>query len=153
MSNFKSETSKRIYETSIEDGMPEFIADCLVGQSKHETNNYKHKFPKLYKSYFGYSYNPKSKWQIKGGGSVADNNVKIAKYNSIEDSVHEITDWIKRRQKEGKFPADLSKIKTAFDYAKLLQDCGYYQGWKQYTKEENLKFYANGIQKGINDLE
>lgn len=152
MDNFKSETSKRIYETAIADGMPEFIAACLVGQSKHETNNYKSKFVKNYNSYFGYSYNKKSVWQMPKGGTNADNGVPIANYRSLEDSVHEVASWIKRRQKEGRFPKDLTTIKTAFEYAKFLQDCGYYQGWKKYTKEENLGFYANGIQKGMNGV-
>ena len=138
-----------IYKTALADGMPDNIARFLVGQAYHESGNFKSKFAVKYNSVFGYSYNPFSKWQKKVPGTLADNNVPIASYATIEDSVHELTSWIKRRQKEGKFPKDLLTIETPYDYAKLLQNCGYFQGWKKYTKEQNLMFYAKGIEKGM----
>lgn len=49
-----------------------------------------------------------------------------AKYNSIEDSVHEITQWIRRRQADGSFPSNLSVIQTPEDYAYYLKNAGYY---------------------------
>lgn len=152
MSNFKSKTSQRIYNTAIADGMPEFIADCLVGQSIFETNYYRNKHTKESNAYFSYSYYPKSKWQVPGGGSIADNKVKVAKYKSLEDSVHEMTDWIKRRQKDGKFPKDLNEIKTIDDYAKLMQDAHFFMGWQKYTPEQNLELYTEGIKQGIDNL-
>ncbi len=152
MSNFTSLTSQRIYNTSIADSMPEFIADCLVGQSKFETANYTNKHCKESNAYFSYMYYPQSKWQVPGGGSIADNHAKVAKYKCLEDSVHEMTSWIKRRQNTGKFPKDLNEIKTVNQYAKLLQDTGFFQGWANHTKEQNLLDYSNGIQKGIDNL-
>lgn len=148
---FKLPQSQKIYDTAISDGMPELLSRFLVGQAKHESGNYKSKFAKNYNSYFGYSYNKKSVWQMPKGGTNADNGVPIASYRSIEDSTHEVTHWIKRRQKEGRFPKDLGTITTPMQYAKLLQDCGYYQGWKKYTKEENLNFYAKGIENGMKE--
>lgn len=160
--NFQSETSQRIYTTAINpyfrpgspntpiQGVPDFIAKCLVGQSKFETADYHNSFiPE--RCYFSYSYTPKSVWQIPGGGKVADNHVPVAKYSSLEDSVHEMTDWLYRRQKDGKFPANLNTITSALQYATLLQQCGFFQGWSKYTHSQNLHFYANGIQKGIDD--
>ena len=140
---------EQIYKTALSDGMPDNIARFLVGQARHESGNFLSKFAIKYNSVFGYSYNPFSKWQKKVSGSLADNKWPIANYATIEDSTHELTSWIKRRQKDGKFPKDLTTISTPMDYAKLLQNCGYFQGWKKYTKEQNLKFYADGIAKGM----
>ena len=162
--NFKSATSQRIYTTAINpyhrpgtptiklSGVPDFIARCLVGQSKFETNNYTNSFVAEEKCYFSYMYSPQSIWQIPGGGKVADNHAKIAKYNSLEDSVHEMQDWIKRRQANGQFPHDLNEIKTVLQYATLLQKTGFFQGWKKYTSQQNLNFYSMGIQRGIDNL-
>lgn len=142
------ELRELIYKTAIEDGMPDDLAKLLVGQSYHETGKWTSKFVTKYNSLFGYSYNKDSRWQVPGG-SLADNKVPIAAYRTPEDSVHEITGWIKRRVKDGRFPKDLSTIKTPLQYATLLQNCGYFQGWAKYSKEQNLKFYADGIEKGL----
>lgn len=147
---FTNPISQLIYQTALDDGMPETLAKLLVGQSKHETGHFTSKFVLKYNSLFGYSYNQGSKWQVPGG-SLADNKVPIASYKTKEDSVHEITSWIKRRQKDGRFPKDLTTIQTPLQYATLLQNCGYFQGWAKYTKEQNLKFYADGIEKGVSD--
>lgn len=140
-------TSERIYRTAVKDGMPELLASFIVGQSKFETNKYHNKHCQLHLAYFSYMYDPKSKWQVKGGGSIADNGAPVAKYASLENSVHEMTDWIKRRQREKKFPADLNTITDPEQYSHLLYNCGFFQGWKQYTPEQNIDFYANGIER------
>lgn len=147
---FTNNISSLIYNTALADGMPESLARLIVGQAKHESGNYKSKFAVKFNSLFGYSYSALSKYQIPGGTN-ADNGVPIANYKTKEDSVHEITSWIKRRVRDGKFPKDLTTITTPLQYATLLQNCGYFQGWKKYTKEENLNFYAKGIEKGLVD--
>jgi uncharacterized FlgJ-related protein len=144
---YSNPISETIYKTALADGMPETLARLLVGQSRHETGKYSSKFVKKYNSLFGYSFDKNSKYQVPGG-SLADNKVPIAAYTTLEDSVHEITDWIKRRQKKGQFPKDLETIKTPLQYATYLQNCGYFQGWAKYTREQNLKFYAQGIAEG-----
>lgn len=145
---FKNDISQRIYTTALAEGMPDLLAQFIVGQSMFEGGGYKHKFAQKFNSPFGYMFDKNSKWQIPGG-SKADNGAPIAAYRSFEDATREITDWIKRRQRRGLFPKDLTTIKTPMDYATLLQNCGYYQGWKKYTKDQNRLFYANGIEKGI----
>lgn len=116
-----------IFSTAIKDGMPQTLAKLLVAQSKVETNNYQHRFFTIGLNAFGYSYVPGAKWQLDRGGPLADNGVPIAQYSSIENSVHEIASWIKRRQAEGKFPANLNEITTPDEYATLLKNAGYYQ--------------------------
>lgn len=118
-------SENKILNTAIADGMPVLLANYIVAQSKHETGNYTSNFFKFYNNAFGYSYAAGSKWQT-GGGTLADNGSPIAKYKSVEDSVHELTDWIKRRQNEGKFPKNLNSINTPDKYVILLKQSGYY---------------------------
>lgn len=113
-------------QTAVNDGMPVTLASFIVAQSKHETGNYSHRFFKVGKNAFGYAYVKGAKWQLPKGGPNADNGIPIAQYASVENSVHELTDWIKRRQKSGKFPKDLTTISTPQQYATLLKNAGYY---------------------------
>lgn len=117
-------------------GVPVDLANLLVSQSKHETNDYTSNLFKKYNNAFGYAYYGGSNYQT-GAGSVADNGQPIAAYSSIEDSVQEIVDWIYRRVKDGKFPADLSVIKTPAQYASYLKNAGYYG--------DTLQNYLNGL--------
>ena len=115
-----------IYETATADGMPDPLAVFIVAQARHETGNYSSRFFTVGNNAFGYSYYPGSKWQLDKGGPLADNGIPIAQYANIQNSVHELTDWIKRRQAQGKFPADLGTITTPEQYAQLLKNAGYY---------------------------
>jgi len=114
-----------IFDTAIDDGMPQQLALFIVAQARHETGNYTSNFFKKYNNAFGYSYFPGSRWQ-SGAGTTADNGLPIAAYTSVDRSVHELTDWIKRRQNEGKFPADLNAILSPEYYSQLLKSSGYY---------------------------
>lgn len=135
-------TEQTIYNTAARDGMPPKLASLIVYQSKHETGGYKHRFFTVGNNAFGYSYNSGSKWQLDKGGPLADNGVSIAQYVRVEDSVHEMTDWIKRRQVQGKFPRDLSTITDENQYAGLLKSAGYYQ--------DSVQNYASGIARYLN---
>lgn len=106
-------------------GVPAVLASLMVAQAAHETGNFTSNFFRNYNNAFGYSYFRGSPYQ-SGSGTLADNGLPIAVYRSVEDSVKEVVDWIYRRQKEGKFPADLGTIRTPEQYAKLLKDAGYY---------------------------
>ena len=141
---FTNPISQRIYLKALSNGMPELLARFITGQAYHESGQYKGKFATKYNSYFGYSFDKNSKWQ-SAPGSLADNGAKIAGYASLEDSVSEMTDWIKRRVKQKRFP-DLGTITTPLMYAQYLYKCGYFQGWKKYTPEQNISFYAKGIE-------
>lgn len=129
-------TEQLIYNTALSDGMPDKVAGFMVAQSKLESGNYKHRFFTIGKNAFGYSADKNSKWQIKPG-SKADNGIPIAQYATIQDSVHEVTSWIKRRQKEGKFPKDLTEITTIDKYGSLLFNARY--------GGRSAKEYINGM--------
>lgn len=141
-------TEQLIYNTAVKDGMPggeNQLASFLVYQSKHETGNYEHRFFAVGHNAFGYSYNKNSKWQLDKGGPLADNGVAIAQYRSVEDSVHEITEWIKRRQAEGKFPKDLKSITTTDQYSTLLKNAGYYGAPLEQYATALKNFFLSGV--------
>jgi hypothetical protein len=122
-------TSKQIqslvYATAFGDGMPDTLANLIVWQSQHETDDYTSNAFKKNSNLFGYKTFAGSKWQT-GAGITSSEGDPYASYATIEDSVHELTSWIKRRQFKGQFPTDLNKIKTPQDYALLLKACGYF---------------------------
>jgi uncharacterized FlgJ-related protein len=125
-----------IYNTAIGAGFPASFALLMIAWSKHETGDFTSKFFKQYNNLFGYSYVPGAAYQ-SGPGTNADNGVPIAAYSSPEMSVRENIAWVKRRQAEGKFPADLGTIKTPDQLATLLKKAGYYQ--------DSLANYAAGL--------
>lgn len=126
-----------IYQTARNDGMPEALAILITAQARHETGNYTSRFYTVGKNAFGYSYVKGAKWQLPTPGPTADNGAPIAQYSSVQNSVHELTDWIKRRQKEGRFPIDLSTIETPEQYGQLLKNADYFGA--------PLNQYVNGI--------
>lgn len=126
-----------IYETALSDGMPETLSLLLVAQARHETDDYTSHFFTDGKNAFGYSYYVGSNWQLSIPGGIADNGKAVAQYSSVQNSVHEITAWIRRRQNEGKFPANLASITTPEQYAELLKNSGYYG--------DTITNYANGL--------
>lgn len=113
---------QRIYITAISEGMPKSLALLIVAQSKHESGNYTSNVFKTCNNLFGY------KWVGQKGASQGIKSTEgdfYARYASVEDSVRELTNWIKRRLKEKKFPA-LDTITNAVQYATALKACGYY---------------------------
>ena len=135
--NFILPYDQTIYDTAVADGIPDTLALFMVAQARHETGNYTSRFFTIGKNAFGYSYVPGAKWQLDLGGPNADNGVPIAQYASVQNSVHELTDWIRRRQAGGIFPQNLSNITTPQEYARLLKAAGYYQ--------DTLQNYTNGL--------
>jgi uncharacterized FlgJ-related protein len=123
-----------IYSTAIADGMPDLLAQLIAAQAAHETGNFTSNVFKSCNNAFGYKYVGQS---IASPCTKSPELNSYAGYASVEDSVHEITGWIKRRQKAGTFPSDLETIKDPDQYAQLLKDTGYYG-----DTESN---YANGV--------
>jgi uncharacterized FlgJ-related protein len=124
-------TDKLIFDAARADGMPVILSNLIVAQSKHETTDVKKKQPYTSNAFvknnnaFGYKAVKGAKWQL-GPGITSSEKDPYANYASVENSVHELTDWIKRRQKQGKFPSDLNTITEPVQYANLLKACGYF---------------------------
>lgn len=116
--------AERIYTKALADGMPQFLASCIVLQSAHETAGWTSNVFKSCNNINGYKWvGQKTALGPCTGSPEGDN---YARYASIEDSVFEQTQWIKRRQREGKFPADLNTITSLDQYAQLLKNTGWY---------------------------
>jgi flagellum-specific peptidoglycan hydrolase FlgJ len=116
--------SQIVYTTAISDGMPALLAQFIASQSAHETNGYTSNVFQNCSNCFGYKWVGQSSAQGPCTNSPEGN--RYASYNSIEQSVHEMTAWIKRRQKEGKFPTDLHDVISLDQYAQLLKNSGFY---------------------------
>lgn len=126
---------ERIYNQAIADGMPPVLATLIVAQAKHETGDYtSHAFTSCLNC-FGYKWVNQS--TAAGPCIISSEGDAFAKYTSVEQSTHELTAWIRRRQRAGIFPADLSTIATAEAYATLLKNAGYYG--------DTLENYTNAL--------
>lgn len=115
---------QRIYSKALALGMPQFIGTCIVLQSAHETAGFTSNVFKSCNNLNGYKWVGQK--TALGPCLKSPENDFYAKYATIEDSVNEIVQWIKRRQKEGKFPADLNNITSLDQYAQLLKNSGWY---------------------------
>ena len=129
-----------IYNTCREYKLPDLLCKLIVAQAKHETANYTSSIFKKNNNLFGYKWVGQS-IATKGSPAPANEGDYYAKYKTAKDSVIEIIKWILRRQKEGKFPADLSTIKTPGQYAELLKRSGYYG--------DKLSTYTNSLTKWL----
>lgn len=132
----------RIYNTALADGMPQFLATCIVLQCAHETAGFTSNVFKTCNNLNGYKWVGQS--TALGPCLKSPEGDFYAKYATIEDSVHELTKWIKRRQNEGKFPANLNSITTVDQYAQLLKNSGWYgDTLANYVK--GLYYWSNKI--------
>ena len=120
-------------------GLPDALASLLVAQANHETGRFSSNIFIQGNNAFGYTHVPGGRYQLPEPGRIADNGQPAAKYANVEDSVREIVDWIYRRVKEGKFPANLDSIQTPAQYAQLLKNAGYYG--------DTLSNYQRGLQQ------
>jgi len=116
--------ASRIYAKAYADGMPALLASFIVYQAAHETANFSSNVFLSCNNINGYKWIGQS--TAAGPCLRSPEGDYYAKYNSIEDSVHEQTLWIRRRQAEGKFPANLNDITSIEQYAQLLKNCDWY---------------------------
>lgn len=128
--------SDQVIDVAMRNDIPSQLSKLMACQSAVETYNFSSNAFNQNNNGFGYKYFEKSSHQ-KGKGIHSSESDFYADYATFQDSIEEICSWIKRRQKELKFPGDLTKIQTGEDYAHLLKDCDYFG-----AKESD---YANGI--------
>lgn len=126
---------QRIYNKALSLGMPQFVATCIVLQAAHETAGFTSNVFKSCNNLNGYKWVGQS--TALGPCLKSPEGDFYAKYATIEDSVTELVAWIKRRQKDGKFPADLNTITSLNQYAELLKNSGWYG--------DTVYNYVNGL--------
>lgn len=127
-----------IYNIARASGFPDNFSRLLVAQCRHESayKGIPYNSPVFLanNNFNGYKFVGQ---KIAKKGSLSPEGDYYAKYAKVEDSAKELINWIKRRQLEKKFPADLSTINTPAKYAELLKNAGYYG--------DNVKNYTNGL--------
>lgn len=114
-----------IFQRLVGKGFPDQFSRLATAQSGHETAGWTSNVYRTDNNAFGYGYT---------GSAYQD-------YDSVESSVDDFADYVKRKVDQGKFPA-LTEIKTATDWADLLHNAGYYT-----DLEAN---YASGIARYFN---
>lgn len=135
-----------IYNTLRGDGIPDPLASFVVAQARHETGNFTSNVFLQCNNAFGYKavYGALECSQAPEGGSY--------EYypGGVQDSAHEISRYLYRRQADGSFPS-LSSITTLEQYASLLKSVGYY-GASLYEYQSGLarwfKQYGSAIGLG-----
>lgn len=121
--------------------MPMQLSKLIACQSAFETNNWTNNNFIKNNNGFGYKQVIGGRFQLAKGGIHSTESDNYAAYATFEDSIKEICAWIKRRQKEGKFPSDLVTIQFPENYAYLLKSCGYYGGLEtDYVKGIEMYF-------------
>lgn len=130
----------QIKQIAIADGMPVRLSELIASQAAHETANFTSKVFVQNNNAFGYKYVKGAIWQ-DGAGRTSTEGDPYARYSSLANSVHELTAWINRRLKEGRFPP-LEAIDNPSQYAIALKDCGYYG--------DTITVYKNGLASALN---
>jgi uncharacterized FlgJ-related protein len=115
-------TEEKVYKAAIDLDVPKSLALLIVAQSKHETGGYTSNAFHKDNNLFGYKYVGQ---KIATPGIKSSESDHYAHYTSVEDSVLELVNWIKRRITEGRFPS-MCNIKTKEHYASLLKAAGYF---------------------------
>lgn len=118
-----------IIDTARGQGMPQRLSELILAQAKHESGNFTSPVYKDCRNAFGYS--------AYAGQNSCPGHSFYKLYPNLQESVKELTGWIKRRQAEGKFPANLETITTPEQYAALLKQSNYY--------EDSVTNYSNGL--------
>ena len=126
-----------VYNEARAGGMPPALSNLIVAQARHETGDFTSSVFRTCQNAFGYKAvfdAPKCLMSPEG-----NNYENYSGSGGLAASTRELVAWIRRRQTDGKFPADLSRITTAEDYASLLKNAGYFG--------DSLSTYANGLKR------
>lgn len=130
-----------ILTTATNTGIPRTLAQLIIAQAKHETNNFTSKVFTENTNAFGYKHIEGGRFQMQAGRRSPEGN-QYAHYSTLENSTRELIAWIHRRLVERKFP-QLDTITTPTQYAALLKKCGYYT--------DRTSTYATGLKKWFNN--
>ncbi len=122
----KREYYDEVVSVALANGIPLVLAQLMGCQSAFETANFTSNAFIHGNNGFGYKFFSGSKWQ-KGKSIHSTESDFYANYETFDNSILEVVNWIKRRLKDKQFPP-LETIVTPENYAILLKGCGYYGG-------------------------
>lgn len=126
---------KIIFDTVRGAGFPVPLSNLIVAQARHESADFTSNVYKTCLNPFGYKFIGQD--LATGSCIAAPEGGYYAKYSRIQDAAREIVAWIRRRQVERVFPADLSTITSPAQYAQLLKSGSYYG--------DPVSVYTNGL--------
>lgn len=107
-----------------EDGvLPAAVWRDIVDQARLETDNYTSNVFKTDNNLFGYKYVTGATYQ-DGPGLLSPEGDNYAHYDSVENSIHEISGWWQRRVGEDNF--NLASLTDLTAFANALKQFGYY---------------------------
>lgn len=124
-------------------GLPDALAQFVVGQSYNETGGWTSDFFVNGNACFGYECDSSSDYQSGCSAATSDNGVTVGYYSSVENSTKELIDWIYRRVDDKKFPDDLTTITSADQYAGLLSKAGYFTSSASAYAARIMQFLSN----------
>jgi uncharacterized FlgJ-related protein len=131
-----------IYNTLKDQKIPDPLAKIMTSQAQLESANFTSNVFKTNKNAYGYKY-VKQKIATQGLPAPKNEGGFYANYKSVSDSALELANYVKRREKEKKFPG-LETITSARQYAELLTDVGYHTATREsYVK--GVEYYYNKI--------
>ena len=136
--------ANQVVKVAMNKGIPLQLAKLMACQSAFETANFKSNAFRKNNNGFGYKYFKDSAYQL-GKGITSTEKDPNAAYQTFDNSIEEVCAWIKRRQRDLKFPFDLTKIQTPEDYAHLLKACNYFGS--------EVEHYAKGLNKYLKQIE
>jgi len=144
---------QQIFNTAINNGLPQAVATNLVAQARLESSNYSSNIFLNNNNSFGYKYvgqslavpgdlAPRSEWTDPGTPQY------YAKYSSVEDSAQEVINWIFRRIKEGIFT--MEDLATPQGYANSFKKADYF-GESAFAYGRDLtSILKNALSNGLN---
>lgn len=132
-------TFQKIVKIAEIEGFPPRLAQLVAAQCAHETANFTSNVFKSCNNLGGYKFVPGARWQ-EGACLTSPEGNAYAAYVSVEDSIHEQIDWIKRRRKENRFP-HYADVRTPEVYARFLKECGYFG--------DTVENYSRGLQNAL----
>ena len=125
-----------IYQQVTSMGIPDVVAKNIVAQARHESGDYTSNVFNHTNNAFGYTYFPLSNWQ------TGDGYEGFAVYSNIQHSAGEVADWLKRREKDGKF--SIASLTTPEAYATALHSNGYFT--------DAVENYINGMKAAFSRI-
>ena len=130
----------QIYNTAKKSGFSDALSRLIVAQARHETGNYSSNVFRACNNLFGYKF-VNGKWQAASCVNAPEGG-KYARYNSVSDSVNELIDWLRRREREGRI--DTSAITNSAEYATALKKSNYYT--------DSVRNYQKGLDLALNKI-
>ena len=129
----------RIYNYAIAAGLSPNVAKFFVAQTRHETGNYKSRAFKIDNNPGGYKYVGQHN---ATQGILSSEGDHYAHFATLKDGVDAMIDWLKRREKEGKFV--INNLTTPYSYATALKKANYYG--------DTLANYSIALQRQVREI-